>query len=368
MLVRVRPIVMTLPIVVYVMGMSMSAIVLMIRAVVAMVRTAVVVLVFMVVVVVMIMIVMMVLVFKVMVMIVIVMMMYMSVIMLVLVVMMPVPVIMRMVVMVMMMVVRMHRLVNMRMGGRPFRDIRVDRADDDPQHVRLVRQIARPGAVADRFHDHRRQPFGEIVHDGRNDARPGRCRHFHRVIGLRDRQSAHHLERSRGGNRIQPVVAAHRSRAERHGGAVYIFGLQRIERKRDADDVDDRIDRADLVKVHVFNRNAVNFPFGDADFFEDSQAVSCSPFAEARAADHANDVRIMAMVRRRLVRIEDDIHFQSGDAFLVDAFPFQLERLDAYFLQLALHVRPIGAGIDQCGQRHIAANAGETIEIYDSHS
>jgi hypothetical protein len=27
----------------------------------------------------------------------------------------------------------------------------------------------------------------------------------------------------------------------------------------------------------------------------------------------------------------------------------------------------IGSGIDQRGQRHVAANAGEAIEVYDSH-
>jgi hypothetical protein len=37
-------------------------------------------------------------------------------------------------------------------------------------------------------------------------------------------------------------------------------------------------------------------------------------------------------------------------------------------LQLALDIRPIGAGVYERGQRHIAANAGEAIEIYDSHA
>lgn len=163
------------------------------------------------------------------------------------------------------------------------------------------------------------------------------------------------------------MVAAHRSRAERDGGAVDRLGLQRIERQRDADDVDDGIDRAYFVEVHLRERNAVDFGFGDSDFFEDSQAVGGYPLVKAGGLNHLDDIRVMPVVRRRVVRIERYVHLKRGDSFLVDSFPLQLERLDADFLQLAFDISPIGAGVYKRGQRHIAADAGETIEIYDSH-
>ena len=280
----------------------------------------------------------------------------------------PVIVIVMMMMMMMMMLVRMNVLgVNKLMSRRPLRHIRIGRADDDAQHVRPVRQVARTGSVADRFDDHLRQSGGEAACESRYDAGAGRRRHLHLVVGLRDRQPAHHLERGRRRDRIQAVIAAHRSRSERHGGAVYVIGIERIERERDADHVDDRIDRADFVKMHLFERNAVNFAFGDADFFENGQAVRCNPLVKAGGFDHPHDVRIMAMMRRRLVRIEHDVHFQSGNAFFVHPFPFQRERFDANFLQLGFDVSPVGARIDERGQRHVAANARETIEIDDSH-
>lgn len=253
-------------------------------------------------------------------------------------------------------------------SSRPFCDIGVSRADDDAQHVRLVRQIARSGAVTDRLYDHRRKTFGEIVHDGGYDSRAGRSRHLHRIVGRGDREPAHHFERGRCGYRIQAVVASDRSRAERDGSAINRLGLQRIERQRDADYVDDRIDRAYLVEMHLLERNAVDFALGDADFFEYGQAVRGDPLVKAGGLDHFDDIRVMPVPGRRIVRIERYVHLERGNPFFVYSLPRQLERLDANFLQLALDISPIGAGVYKRGQRHIAANAGEAIEIYDSHA
>jgi len=108
------------------------------------------------------------------------------------------------VVVVMMMLLMGVRMLgrNMRMACFPFRDILVHRTDDDPQHVRPVRQIAGTGSVPDGLDDHRRQPFGEVVYDAGHDPGPGRRSHLHRIVGRRDRQTAHHLERSRRRNGV----------------------------------------------------------------------------------------------------------------------------------------------------------------------
>lgn len=279
-------------------------------------------------------------------------------------------VVMLMIVIVMMvMMLAGKRLFGMNMlAGRPFRDICVCRTYDDAQHVRLARQVARPGAVADRFDDHRRKPFGEIVHDGGYDSRTGRSRHLHRIVGRGDRKPAHHFERCRRGYRIQAMVASDRSRAERDRGAINRLGLQRIERQRDADHVDDRIDRAYFVEMHLLERNAVDLALGDSDFFEYGQTVRGDPLVKAGGLDHFDDIRVMPVLGRPVVRIERYVHLERGNPSFVYTLPLQLERLDANFLQLALDIRPIGAGVYERGQRHIAANAGEAIEINDSHA
>lgn len=74
--------------------------------------------------------------------------------------------VMIMVMMMRVMLVSMSVLrMNVLMGRRPLRDIRVRRSDDDAQDVGLVRQIAGSRAIADRLDDHRRESFGEVVHD-----------------------------------------------------------------------------------------------------------------------------------------------------------------------------------------------------------
>lgn len=291
----------------------------------------------------------------------------------IMVVMMPVVVVMIMimgmamaVVVMMLMRVRLPRMDRVQ-TRLPMVHVLVGGTRHDAQHVRLVRQVARPGAVADRFDNHRRQPFGKFVDDAGDDAGSRRRRHFHRVRGRRDRQAAHHFQRRRRGHRVQAVIAAHRPGSEGNGGAINEFRLQRIERQRHADDVDDRVDRTDFMEMDFLHRNAVNFAFGNADLFKNRQAVRGNPLVESGLPDHADDVRIMPVMRRRMVRIELHVHLQRRDAFLVYPAPIQLERLDADFGKLALDITLIGSGIDQRGQRHVAANAGEAIEVYNSH-
>lgn len=163
------------------------------------------------------------------------------------------------------------------------------------------------------------------------------------------------------------MIAAYRSRSERHGGTVDELGLKRIERQSYTDHIDDGVNRANLVKMHLFERNAVNFTFGDADFFEDGQRISCYLFVKSGGLNQLDDIRVMPVMCWSMFWIKRNVHFQRGYASFVDALPLQLERLDPDFLQFAFDISFIGACVDQRGQRHIAANAGETIEIYDTH-
>jgi hypothetical protein len=68
------------------------------------------------------------------------------------------------------------------------------------------------------------------------------------------------------------------------------IGLQELERKHRADDVDDRIDRADFVQVDFADRHAVHLGFGLAESLEE-RLGSCLPGrAQRRPVDQAADV------------------------------------------------------------------------------
>lgn len=153
----------------------------------------------------------------------------------------------------------------------PLCEKRIGGADHHAQHVRLIRQVAGACAVADRFDDDRGDAAREAVHGRSDNARSRWRRHLHAVVGRGNRQSAHHFQRGRGRHRINAVIDVDPARAQRHGRAVDALDIQRIDRQRDADHVNDRIDRADFVKMHPINRDAVDLRFRDGDFFENGK-------------------------------------------------------------------------------------------------
>jgi hypothetical protein len=228
----------------------------------------------------------------------------------------------------------------------PLLQVRHRMADDDAQHVRLIRQVARAGAITDRFDDHRRNRRREFGGDPRGDAGSGRCRHLHPVRAWRDRQALHHFQRSRGRHRVQAVVDMDHARAERDRRADDLVRAERIERKGDADHVHDRINSADFMKMNTAHRDTVNFRLRRADFLENSEAVRLNPVIHVKPVDHLDDFRVMAVIVRRLIRIKDHVHLQSGHAALIYALPIERERLDLDFAQLVLDVVAVRACID----------------------
>jgi len=159
----------------------------------------------------------------------------------------------------------------------------------------------------------------------------------------------------------------YRARAERDRGGEYFFDVQRIHGQGDSYDIDDGIDRADLVKMNLFYRDVVDFCFGNADFFEYGQAKPDDPLVKSGAMDQLNDFGIMSVMRRRRIRIQHHVHFQSGDPFLVHALPIEREKLDRNFAQLLLDIIAIRSRVHKGRQGHIAANAGKAVQISYSH-
>lgn len=243
----------------------------------------------------------------------------------------------------------------------------IETADNDPQDVRLIRKIPGTGPVADRFDNHRRQPFAELVGQPADDSCAGRRRHFHRIRGWSDRQSLHHFQRRWRGDRVDAVIAAYRPRTERNRRADDFLDLERVDRKRYADDIDDGVDGADFVEVNRFDRNIMYFGLGDRNFLENRQAQLDDALIKAGAVNDLDNFRIVTVMFGRTVRVEQHIHFHGRDAAFVHALPFKGERLDVDFPQLLVDVIAIGSSVDQRRQRHIPANAGKAIQITYFH-
>ena len=67
--------------------------------------------------------------------------------------------------------------------------------------------------------------------------------------------------------------------------------VQQFERNTRADDIDNGVQRAYLVKMHLFGRQAVDFPFGHGDAFENRDGFIPCPIRERAALDQLFDLR-----------------------------------------------------------------------------
>ena len=133
-------------------------------------------------------------------------------------------------------------------------------ADQHAQHVRRLPEVVMPRAVADGADLHRRQR-AERGRVRREQQRAGR----RQQLGLRatgeDRrvtEQAHRGRRRHGEHTVRRVDHAAPDVDRRADDAV---GLEPVEREDRADDVDDGVERADLVQVHALHRHLVNGRF-----------------------------------------------------------------------------------------------------------
>ena len=117
------------------------------------------------------------------------------------------------------------------------------------------------------------------------------------------------LERRRRRHRQAAVRGVDGAAAERHAPRGDARRAQPGERRRGADDVDDRVDRADLVERDVLDGDAVQPRLDDGDAIEDVERARAHVAVEV-LLQHRLDVaivlwlvvRVAAVVRARRVR------------------------------------------------------------------
>ena len=152
--------------------------------------------------------------------------------------------------------------------------------------------------------------------------------------------------------------------AGRNGAGLEAIHAQQVQPHRRADDVDDRIDRADLVKMDLREVDAVHLGLGLAQPQEDPLGQVFLAGGQAAGVDDGLDV--VPVPVGVLVR---GVHLGVGgpEASLAHG----LER-DMPGKTQARHGLLDGPGIDpgvhQSAQGHVSRDAAEAVEIADSHS
>ena len=138
-----------------------------------------------------------------------------------------------------------------------------------------------------------------------------------------------------------------------------------VEADRRADDIRDRVERADLVEVNLFERNVMSPSFDLAQAPKDSSRVGLYLVRQSALADHLLDRAERAMALAAAGRLDGHVRCRQPAALGCgnsehDSFELQLRQLRAQQLE-------VKSGIDQGAQHHVPGNARETIEITDLH-
>ena len=131
----------------------------------------------------------------------------------------------------------------------------------------------------------------------------------------------------------------------RHRRANDAFDAQQIEADRRADDVGNRIDGADFVKMHFLDRRAVHLGLGLGQLVEDPRGQLAVPRRERAAVDHRRDVVQMAM---RVLRLVLDGDLRRAEAALLDFARHEPASWQAQRIDAGLNRGQVGPGVDEC--------------------
>jgi hypothetical protein len=137
-------------------------------------------------------------------------------------------------------------------------------ADYGAEDIWPRREIACPDAVADSIDLHRRH-LAEALGELREDRGAGGGNEFVRLIELPERNPTEDLEgrRCRDGERtvrtLDGAVAILKRRR------IDLLNTESVDTHAGHDDIGNRIESADFVKVHLLRGDAVNLPLGLGD-------------------------------------------------------------------------------------------------------
>ncbi len=151
----------------------------------------------------------------------------------------------------------------------------------------------------------------------RGDEQRARRRQQLALAGAVDGHARHEPRRGRRRHREGPVRHRHRAGADVERRGHEALGLEPGEREDAAHDVDDRVDRPDLVEVDLLGRRAVDRGLGLGQPPEERGDALLEGGVERRAVEQRQDV--VEVPVRMARRLGDHVHLGGGEAAARDA-------------------------------------------------
>ena len=166
------------------------------------------------------------------------------------------------------------------------------------------------------------------------------------------------------GNRTTSVGNLDESRPGGNRRSSGPLDAEQVPGNRTANDVGNRIDGANLMKMHLFDRRSMHPRLGLGQTLEHAQCKFLLPWPERAAVDHRGDMMQMAVGMLGLVV---DKKLRRAEAPLVGFLHPQLATGQAKRVDPGLHLAEISPGIEERPQQHVAADAAGTIKVGNSH-
>jgi len=143
---------------------------------------------------------------------------------------------------------------------------------------------------------------------------------------------------------------------------VHGVDAQQVQRRRHPDDVRDRIQRPDLVEVHVVGGGAVHPGLGLGEAGERVVGERRDRFRQACRVEHEAHGLPCPVLR---VGRGVDVDFHRADAVALDLRAAQRDRLDPEPGDVLGDDVETGPRVDECGQQHVARGPCRAVDPRD---
>ena len=144
-----------------------------------------------------------------------------------------------------------------------------------------------------------------------------------------------------------------------------------LQRDTESDDVDDRVDRADLVELDIAGGHAMDLAFDLGERPVDGECAVAGTTREIGGADQFEHLAGRAVDRMRIVTtidggvgrvVDGDVRPGRADSAALDPLERDRVAIDAEPAECAGDLVDIGPGIDERRQQHVAGHAGAAVE------
>jgi hypothetical protein len=264
-------------------------------------------------------------------------------------------------------VVDIHLEQRHRLTGRPPDGRRRGHrlAEHDLYDVGPTVDVARTRPIADGVRRHGRQRSEPCRQRGQEGG-SGRRRELVGDVDAVGGDARIGEEGHDGGRRVreQAVGAPHGAGADGDGRGADLVDVEALEGGAGADDVDDGVERPDLMELDVVGSHAVDATLDHRQSLEDGDGPLVYAAREVGAGEHLEHLAIATVAVLGLMR-----HDHAGGT---DAAPLRRLDRDAVGMRDARndveHGGAVGAGVEQRRQRHVAGDPREAVEPGRGHA